>query len=630
MIKNSSVFLSIVALLCSAFLSSALAQQNDSKISSDFPIDSLKITVDSLLTENEIPGASIALVHKDSVIWTGGVGYSDYESKEPVTADKLFRVGSVSKSFLALGLMQLVEEGKLSLNDKVQELVPEIEITNPWQETDPVRVKHLLEHTAGFDDMHFSEFLNKEDPEMPLEKALSKTPASRKVRWKPGSRFSYSNPGYAVAGYIIEKVTGQGYEQYLEEQVLEPAAMHRSSFSYTDSVQQRLVTGYLGDYNSIDYQHIYLRPAGNLHSSATEMAKFVRLMLNDGTVGDHVIVSDSTLAQMQTPATSLAAKQGFKKGYAMGINRSHTLGYPYFGHSGGIHGFQAQYMYFPEYDLGYALMINKMGAIGDISDVVTKFLLRDVPKPQPPATVELSTEKLAQYEGHYEFKSYRNQLFAPLAVLLEGVTLDVRNDTLRLDSFMGSSKSLLPVSEQRFRYKDETSASTFFMDVDEYGQVMKQQGNYFYIKTGMWKKYLYRGAFFGGLGILISFLLFSLFWIPFELYRKYSSKRTTFSYQRLFLWPFAALLCLGAFIWAGTSLTLLTIGQQNAVTMLITMSSYLFALCSIGSFWVTARGWQKDIHWSAKIYFSLVSVTMIGFTLFLTYWDWMGIRLWVY
>lgn len=114
-----------------------------------------------------------------------------------------------------MGVMQLVEEGKLSLDEKVQDLVPHVEIKNPWHKTDPVRVKHLLEHTAGFGDIHFSEFYNTRDnPNISLEKALGINPNSRKVRWRPGTRYSYSKPGYAIAGYIIEKVTGQSTFSY--------------------------------------------------------------------------------------------------------------------------------------------------------------------------------------------------------------------------------------------------------------------------------------------------------------------------------------------------------------------------------------------------------------------------------
>lgn len=629
--KNNWTFVIVITLiLCSALYSTAWTQPHTFHTGQASQIDSLKATVDSLLKENEIPGASIALVNKDSVIWSGGIGYANYEDQEQATATQLFRVGSVSKSFVAMGILQLVEEGELSLNEKVQKLVPEIKIKNPWRETDPVRIKHLLEHTAGFDDMHFSEFINANDnPRMPLEEALAITPASRVVRWKPGTRFSYSNPGYGVAGYIIEKVTGQRYEQYLKEQVLEPIGMDQSSFTYTDSVQQQLVSGYRDNYEPAEYQHIYLRPSGMLHSSANEMAQFVRLMLNDGDWNGQSIVEDSLLHRMETPMTSLAAKHGYKQGYGLGVKSSTAQGYSYLGHAGGIPGFSAQYMYFPEHNRGFVLLVNSMGGFGEISDAITKYLLRDVPKPEPKPITELPSQKLVEYAGYYEMRSLRNQLFAPIALLLDGFTLNVARDTLKMSDFGGANHPLLPVSEHQFRRKDEVVPSTLFMDTQEYGRAMVYDGK-FYIKTGVWKKYLYRGALFGGLGLLATLLLFSMFWIPFEAYRYVRAKRSPMKYQRLFWWPFAALLSLVVLIGAGSQLSLLTIGQKTVSSVLIMISTYLFGIASIGAFWVAFRSWQQDIHWGLKSYFSLAALALVGFSLFLAYWDWMGIRLWAY
>ncbi|WP_445664466.1 serine hydrolase domain-containing protein [Fodinibius sp. AD559] len=624
-------WISVALLLLVFCLSSGdmLAQQKqDHSIVAD--IDSLQTTVDSLLQENNIPGAGIALVHKDSVIWSGGVGYADYEDKKPVTADHLFRVGSISKTFVAMGIMQLVQDGKLSLDDEVQELVPEVEIKNRWHETDPVRVKHLLEHTAGFDDMHFSEFYNtRHDPNISLEKALSINPKSREVRWRPGTRYSYSNPGYAVAGYIIEKVTGQSYEDYLREHILNPLEMNRSSFAYSDSVKEALATGYKGEYEPVEYQHIYLRPAGMLHSSPTDMAKFVQLLLNNGSLNGQEIIAEILVERMETTETTLAAKHGFSRGYGLGITNSEMAGYPNLNHGGGIDGFVSQYMYFPEYDLGYVLLLNSSSGFGDIREKVTRFLLDNVKKPEPQSTVELSEKQLDKYEGYYAYRSPRNQLFMPLHVLLDGVTLEVSDDTLCTKGFMESTKSLLPVSENKFRSKDKIMASTFFMGTEEYGQVMQHDSN-FYVKTGSWKKYVYRGAFFGGLGILVTLLLFSLFWIPFEGYRKYSSNHTPFSYQALFWWPFAALCSIGLLVLGASQLELLTIGERTFAAMLITAATYLFGVSSVGALWTSLRSWQKEIHPAIKIYFSIISVTLIGFTLFFFYWDWMGLRLWAY
>jgi CubicO group peptidase (beta-lactamase class C family) len=181
------LFYTFLSLIISALIAvPASAQQLQSY--PDIPgLDSLKTSVDSLLREHKVPGAGIALVQKDSVIWAGGVGYANYETNQPVKADDLFRVGSVSKTFVSLGLLQLVQQGRLHLDDKVHELVPEVEINNPWRKTDPVRVKHLLEHTSGFDDMHLNEMYNTEDdPRIPIEQALAVNTNSQRSTLEAG------------------------------------------------------------------------------------------------------------------------------------------------------------------------------------------------------------------------------------------------------------------------------------------------------------------------------------------------------------------------------------------------------------------------------------------------------------
>jgi CubicO group peptidase (beta-lactamase class C family) len=161
------------------------------------------------------------------------------------------------------------------------------------------------------------------------------------------------------------------------------------------------------------------------------MAKFVQLLLNDGSLDGQKIIADSLLSRMETTQTTLAAKHGFTKGYGLGITHSEMAGYPNLNHNGGIDGFLAQYMYFPEYDLGYVLLLNSSNGFGDIREAITKLLLQNVKKPEPQSIVDLPREQLEQYEGYYASRSPRNQLFMPLDVLLAGLTLEVSDDTLR-------------------------------------------------------------------------------------------------------------------------------------------------------------------------------------------------------
>src|SRR5207249_7289401 len=129
------------------------------------------------------------------LIWAGGVGLADVAARHPVTAETHFRVGSISKSFVALALLQLVERGAISLDARVKDVAPELIIENRWESTRPVTVANLLEHTAGFDDMHFTEMYNRTDrPDIPLREVLALNPRSRRVRWPPGNRLSHLHP----------------------------------------------------------------------------------------------------------------------------------------------------------------------------------------------------------------------------------------------------------------------------------------------------------------------------------------------------------------------------------------------------------------------------------------------------
>ena len=192
--------------------------------------------------------------------------------------------GSVSKTFVAMALVQLYEEGQLDLDAPVASLVPEVRIDNPWEASDPVRVRHLLEHTAGFDDMHFNEIYVLDDaPDRPLDEVLLRSPASRRVRWRPGTRMAYSNPGYAVAGRVVEAVSGMRFDQFILERIFAPLEMKTLDLLRRcrgPRPWRRATTRATGP--PVMRRRIHLRPAGALHSSPRELGHFVEMLLNWG------------------------------------------------------------------------------------------------------------------------------------------------------------------------------------------------------------------------------------------------------------------------------------------------------------------------------------------------------------
>ena len=164
----------------------------------------LTARLEKILKENKVPGLSLALAEKDGSLWTVGLGKADVAAGTPATADTLFRVGSISKLFAGLSALKLVEEGRLSLDAPVHTLVPEVRFTNRWEQTDPVRVVHLLEHTTGWDNLHFKEYAHSDPRPATLAEGLAVGPESRTCAWRPGTRFSYCNSGPAVLAAIGE------------------------------------------------------------------------------------------------------------------------------------------------------------------------------------------------------------------------------------------------------------------------------------------------------------------------------------------------------------------------------------------------------------------------------------------
>jgi len=222
-----------------------------------------------VLDKEHVPGAGIALIANGEVLWCGGIGQADIAANRAVSCDTEFRVGSISKTFVALALLKLQEEGKINLYARLQDVAPEIPFKNRWEATHPVRIVNLLEHTAGFDDMEFSEVYNLRDRyDFPLLEVFKRFRKPQAARWPPGTRMSYSNPGNAIAGYLIERVTGNPFDQYIRDNFLRPLGMERADYPFTDANKPLLAAAYNGNPpKAVGYPSIYLRPAGDLKAS---------------------------------------------------------------------------------------------------------------------------------------------------------------------------------------------------------------------------------------------------------------------------------------------------------------------------------------------------------------------------
>jgi hypothetical protein len=241
--------------------------------------------------------------------------------------------------------------------------------------------------------------------------------------------------------------------------------MESSSFYLTPADYPKLSKGYADRVGPpVPYSPIYLRPAGNLHTTAADLGKFVHLLLNWGETEDDVVVDPEYLSNMEHPRTTIASAAGLQAGYGSGIVSLSIEGYPMLGHSGGIEGFSSLYAYSTSRDVGFVVLMNatfSSDARRRISNLAVRYLKAGI---DPPAKPEAATNDnvLRQFEGYYHPAVFRNQSYAFLEWLLTGRAISASGTRLKVTSLLGNTTELIPVSENLFRLDVEPEATSVF------------------------------------------------------------------------------------------------------------------------------------------------------------------------
>jgi CubicO group peptidase (beta-lactamase class C family) len=449
----------------------------------------IRSAVEEVMRESGVPGAAIAVVTKSGPMWIETFGVTNVSTGQPVTRSTVFRTGSVGKSFIALAIMKLQEQGRLNLNAKLSELAPELDIQNPSENKSPVRVIHLLEHTSGFDDMILSEVRNRtDDPAIPLLEVFRKFPGPQRARWEPGTRVAYSNPGYAVAGYLIEKVTGKRFEEFIQDELLAPLGMRESGYLLSDEMKKNLATGYEGiPPKSIPYYATYMRPGGEFKASISDMTLWLQMLIGRGSTVAAQICSASSLARMERGETSTAARAGLRSSFGAGIDSDNSKEILTLGHGGAIDGFVATYQYIPAQRVGYAILLNadSDSALDAIEKLVFDDLTRGLPHEQQPV-ISLSAAELESFEGYYAPENPRAELERFADELTGGIWIGATGGALERKEFLGLREKLVPVGARRFRRETEPEASFVFIPKDDQGMILAGRSTFYEREQPLW------------------------------------------------------------------------------------------------------------------------------------------------
>jgi len=317
----------------------------------------LDALIPSQLRNRNIAGAVVSVVKDGQVLFEKGYGYSDVEDKKPVLPDQtLFRPGSISKLFTATAVMQLVEQGKLDLDSDVNDY---LDFAIPKTYQDPVTLRQLLTHTGGFEETLKNLFVAHESEIKPLRTYLvSEMPARI---FPPGKIPSYSNYGFTLAGYIVERVSGEKFERYIENHILKPLGMNHSTFDQPAPAQlaSLMSKGYLSaSKKPRDFEWVQAAPAGALSTTAADMTRFMLAFLQDGTVDGVSILKPETVRQMETRQFEFHPMLP-----GIGITFMEYLVDPVriIAHGGDTVYFHSDMILVPDAHLGYFLSYNSLG-----------------------------------------------------------------------------------------------------------------------------------------------------------------------------------------------------------------------------------------------------------------------------
>jgi CubicO group peptidase (beta-lactamase class C family) len=629
------VILSLLIVPCHSQTMGSVEEEQESPQT----IDDLNAAIDSLLIRYKIPGAGITIVTGNSIVCVGGLGYADLESKIPVDENTHFRTGSITKTFVSLGILKLVEEGKLDLQTPVKQILPDIDINNDWASSHPVRVVHLLEHTAGFNDPHFNDYYLDGDPDTPLLDGLKVSKHYLRVKWKPGEYRAYSSAGYMVAGIILEAVTGERFEDYLKREILEPLGMPTSTFKLNEETERLLARGYKAGYQPSRYWHTYSRPAGSLNSSAGEMAKFLQFMLKKGRVGERRILSESTFERMEMSTTDPAARAGLESRVGLGVGLNYDKGYKWIGHHGSIMGFCGAYTYCWELDIGCVVLTNRwdvdfVTGITRIWDTLKSYLVKDIEQPhRPPPVFVVSPDRLKDYTGCYAWCNPPQRLSAWIDLILNYRIVKEDDGTLICKNvFFGSWEPFIPVTENTFRGEDEFRASTVFITTPEKGRAYINGGS-FYRKTSVWKPWLHGISVSLAFVFMVSGILYAVVWIPVYLFKCIAKRDSRPPYLRMRIIPLAAVIIIFlAFTLVGMQAadSVAYLGQRTFANVFFYFSTWVFAALSFLSLFFTVRSFKKPVRMMARIYGLVLSLSCVGMTLYWGYYGLIGLKWWAY
>jgi CubicO group peptidase (beta-lactamase class C family) len=356
------------------------------------PVDDNRAKFDSLINGYANSGkfnGEVLVAQKGLIMYIRSAGYRDAEKKIMHKPDDIYQIGSITKQFTAAVIMQLQNEGRLSVNDKLSKYFSGL------PDGDKITIEHLLTHTSGLYNYTDDTFLMKSDVTKHYSRdAMLAIFRGFKPDFEPGTKWNYSNTGYSMLGYIIEKVTGKPYERVMRERILQPLGMDQSGFDFTNLKAEAKSKGYYSlsegtavPAPTVDSTIAYA--AGALYTTTRDLLKWERAIYSNK------ILPAASWQKIFTP---------YKNNYGYGWSVGKVFGKDFMAHGGGIHGFSSFIMRVPEDELVVIVLDNSSGSSSGIIARQMANIAMGKPFTVPQVRKELILDKsiLESYVGEYQ------------------------------------------------------------------------------------------------------------------------------------------------------------------------------------------------------------------------------------
>lgn len=406
------------------------------------------------MEDKDLPAVSIALVADQELVWSKGFGFADPKEKTLSTAETVYRVGSVSKLFTDIAVMQLIEQGKLDLDAPVTTYLPEFAPRNPFKKA--ITLRQLMSHRSGL--VRETPVGSYFDPEEPSLKDTIASLNRTTLVYEPEARTKYSNAGIATVGYALERIQGESFAKYLKRAVLEPLGLKQSSFEPTKELNAQLAKAYMWTIDGRVFDaptfQLGIYPAGSMYTTVNDLGRFLSALF----AGGGPILKPETVKQMWTPQF---AKPGDKTGYGIGFRLGELDGHRQVGHGGAIYGFATTLSALPDKKLGVVVVTTKDSA-NVVTNRIAEASLRAMlaagegkTPPQPDITAALAPELARRLAGRYvsgeqslNLIESNGELTLQRAIGGEPARIRSLNGTLITDGRLGYGEKIIERGEE--------------------------------------------------------------------------------------------------------------------------------------------------------------------------------------